>query len=84
MLSFNTQNLADLSAICLHLSAWAATVRSQRHAIADDPQGSKAARLTSHELQIANLVAMEPTLPSAVNYGLKFSEASSEANVSQA
>lgn len=28
MPAFDTQNLADLSAICLHLSIWAATVRS--------------------------------------------------------
>ena len=29
MPAFDTQNLADLSGICLHLSVWAATVRSQ-------------------------------------------------------
>ncbi|MCU0537825.1 MAG: hypothetical protein MUD14_28390 [Hydrococcus sp. Prado102] len=27
MSAFDAQNLADLSAICLHLSAWTATVR---------------------------------------------------------
>jgi hypothetical protein len=27
MSAFDTQNLADLSAICLHLSVWTATVR---------------------------------------------------------
>lgn len=54
MLAFDTQNLADLSAICLHLSVWTATVRFQH-------QPFKSDRLTSRELQIAELVAMGRT-----------------------
>jgi DNA-binding CsgD family transcriptional regulator len=51
---FNTQNLADLSAVCLHLSVWASTVRSQH-------QSFKTDCLTSRELQIAELVALGRT-----------------------
>ncbi|MGL6338694.1 MAG: LuxR C-terminal-related transcriptional regulator [Waterburya sp.] len=54
MPSFETQNLADLSAICLHLSVWVATVQSQQ-------QSFKSDRLTSRELQIAELVALGRT-----------------------
>lgn len=54
MLAFDTQNLADLSAICLHLSVWAAKVRFQQQAFKSD-------RLTSRELQIAELVALGRT-----------------------
>ncbi|HBE21152.1 MAG TPA: helix-turn-helix transcriptional regulator [Cyanobacteria bacterium UBA11149] len=54
MPAFNTQNLADLSGICLHLSVWASTVRSQ-------PQSFKTDCLTSRELQIAELVALGQT-----------------------
>ena len=54
MLAFDTQNLADLSAICLHLSVWTATVRFQH-------QPFKSDRLTSRELQIAELVALGRT-----------------------
>ena len=54
MFAFDTQNLADLSAICLHLSVWAATVRSQQ-------QFFKSDRLTPRELQIAELVALGRT-----------------------
>jgi DNA-binding CsgD family transcriptional regulator len=50
MPAFDTQDLADLSAICLHLSVWAATERSQS-------QFFIANRLTPRELQIAGLVA---------------------------
>ncbi|WP_299492720.1 LuxR C-terminal-related transcriptional regulator [Acaryochloris sp. IP29b_bin.137] len=48
--AFDTQNLADLSAICLHLSTWVATVKHQGH-----PQ--KRECLTPRELEIAELVA---------------------------
>lgn len=48
MEAFDTQNLIDLSAICLHLSTWVATVRST--ALQSD-------RLTDQELEIATLVA---------------------------
>ncbi|WP_051470081.1 helix-turn-helix transcriptional regulator [Fischerella sp. PCC 9605] len=51
--AFNTQNLADLSALCLHLSTWLATVRVQPTAF-DTPSRD---RLTPRELQIAELVA---------------------------
>ncbi len=55
MFAFDTQNLADLSAICLHLSVWAATkVRSQHQSFQSD-------RLTPRELQIAELVALGRT-----------------------
>lgn len=50
-LAFNAQNLADLGAICLHLSTWLVKVRSQ---------SSKTLRnscLTPRELEIAELVA---------------------------
>jgi DNA-binding CsgD family transcriptional regulator len=52
--AFATQNLADLSGICLHLSIWAATVRSS-------PQPFKTERLTARELQIVELVALGRT-----------------------
>ncbi len=55
MFAFDTQNLADLSAICLHLSVWAATkVRFQQ-------QSFQSERLTPRELQIAELVALGRT-----------------------
>ncbi len=53
MPAFNTQNLVDLSALCLHLSTWVATVRLQ-------PQPLKA-NLTPRELQISALVALGRT-----------------------
>jgi DNA-binding CsgD family transcriptional regulator len=54
MPAFDTQNLADLSAICLHLSVWTKIVRSQH-------QPFKIDRLTPRELQIAELVALGRT-----------------------
>lgn len=54
MPAFNTQNLADLSEVCLHLSVWVATARSQH-------QPFKTDRLTPRELQIAELVALGGT-----------------------
>jgi DNA-binding CsgD family transcriptional regulator len=57
MSAFDAQNLADLSGICLHLSVWAATVRSQRIA----PQPIKINSLTARELQIVELVALGRT-----------------------
>ncbi|MEA5573412.1 LuxR C-terminal-related transcriptional regulator [Calothrix sp. UHCC 0171] len=51
MSAFDTQNIADMSAVCLHLSVWAATVRSQLQQLQSD-------RLTPRELQIAELVAL--------------------------
>jgi DNA-binding CsgD family transcriptional regulator len=62
MPAFDTHNLADLSAICLHLSAWAATVRSQSITqVSSRPQLGRSDRLTARELQIAELVAMGRT-----------------------
>jgi DNA-binding CsgD family transcriptional regulator len=60
--AFDAHNLADLSAICLHLSVWATAVYSQ-----GVPEGKpqqpplKADRLTPRELQIAELVALGRT-----------------------
>ncbi|HEY9690577.1 MAG TPA: LuxR C-terminal-related transcriptional regulator [Oculatellaceae cyanobacterium] len=54
MPAFDTQNLADMSAICLHLSVWVATVR-----LPDQP--FKTDCLTPRELQIAELVALGRT-----------------------
>ena len=54
MAAFDTQNLADLSAICLHLSVWTATVGVQQQSFQSD-------RLTPRELQIAELVALGRT-----------------------
>jgi DNA-binding CsgD family transcriptional regulator len=52
MPAFDAQNLTDLSGICLHLSIWAATMRSQsfEHEL-----------LTNRELQIVELVALGKT-----------------------
>jgi DNA-binding CsgD family transcriptional regulator len=54
MPAFDTQDLADLSGICLHLSVWAATTRSS-------PQSCKNDLLTARELQIVELVALGRT-----------------------
>lgn len=48
--AFDTQDLADLSAICLHLSTWVAAVKPQENA-------QKRECLTPRELEIAELVA---------------------------
>ena len=50
MPAFDAQNLADLSALCLHLSTWTATVRSQLS------QRLKTDCLSAREMQIAQLV----------------------------
>ena len=52
MPAFDTQDLADLSAICLHSSVWATTVKQQQPIPAN---------LTTRELQIAELVAVGKT-----------------------
>jgi DNA-binding CsgD family transcriptional regulator len=54
MPAFGTQNLADLSGICLHLSVWAATTRLS-------PRPCKNELLTARELQIVELVALGRT-----------------------
>ena len=70
MPAFDTQDLTDLSAICLHLSAWTATVRFARSATLEPQHQSLSTnslserlrqRLTARELQIANLVALGRT-----------------------
>jgi DNA-binding CsgD family transcriptional regulator len=62
MSGFDAQNLADLSGVCLHLSVWAATVRSPNTATRPiSSQSSKTARLTARELQIVELVALGRT-----------------------
>jgi DNA-binding CsgD family transcriptional regulator len=54
MPAFDSQNLADLSGICLHLSMWSATIRSS-------PKTCKNELLTARELQIVELVALGRT-----------------------
>ncbi|MGH2415057.1 MAG: LuxR C-terminal-related transcriptional regulator, partial [Microcystaceae cyanobacterium] len=62
MPAFDTQNLADLSAVCLHLSVWASTVRLRSVSEGkSQPQLFKTMRLTPRELQIAELVALGRT-----------------------
>lgn len=61
--TFDNQDLADVSAICLHLSVWAATVRIQQlSSFAKNFLGNDtmplSARLTARERQIADLVAL--------------------------
>ncbi|MEL6333552.1 MAG: LuxR C-terminal-related transcriptional regulator [Cyanobacteria bacterium J06633_2] len=62
MPAFNTQDLADMSAICLHLSVWTASVRFVRFAhLQSQHQSLSTSRLTARELEIANLVALGRT-----------------------
>lgn len=62
MPAFETQDLTDLSAICLHLSVWAATVRLQSASERIWQQKPfRTERLTPRELQIAELVALGRT-----------------------
>lgn len=63
MSAFDAQNLADLSAVCLHLSVWTATVRLAQSETPKEPQHQpfKSDRLTPRELQIAELVALGRT-----------------------
>lgn len=60
--AFNAQDLADLSALCLHLSTWLATMRSPLAVSLGQSQPTKfnslpIHRLTPREIQIAKLVA---------------------------
>jgi GAF domain-containing protein len=59
--AFHSENLADLSAICLHLSVWTATVRFAQNPTAklEERPAFCSDRLTSRELQIAQLVALD-------------------------
>ena len=68
MPAFDAQNLADLSAVCLHLSVWLTKVRLSQSLRAqsnraEDVKKSRlsSSRLTSRELQIAELVAQGHT-----------------------
>jgi DNA-binding CsgD family transcriptional regulator len=62
MPAFDTQNLADLSGICLHLSIWAATTRLPSvSAGKSSSQACKIKLLTARELQIVELVALGRT-----------------------
>nr|AHI58827.1 WelR2 [Hapalosiphon welwitschii UTEX B 1830]AIH14790.1 transcriptional regulator [Westiella intricata UH HT-29-1] len=60
---FNIQNLADLSALCLHLSTWVATVNSQTISISLKPSEQTRLNsfdvkpLTPREVEISELVA---------------------------
>ena len=57
MPAFDTQNLTDLCAICLHLSTRLATMRSLAAASASPHPLLKTDRLTPRQVQIAELVA---------------------------
>lgn len=60
MSAFDSQNLTDLSALCLHISTWATIERSHQQASSHQfPSVFKHAllRLTPREVQIAQLVA---------------------------
>lgn len=70
MPAFNSENLIDLSAICLHLSVWVATINSQsqsskktQSSLFKSESGAERLRqrLTPRELQIAELVALGKT-----------------------
>lgn len=54
MPAFDSQNLTDLSAICLHISTWVAMARLQQPLLQTE-------RLTPREMQIASLVAQGQT-----------------------
>ncbi len=60
MPAFDAQHLADLSAICLNVSVWTATVRSFKSEVPSS-QVKSIDRLTPRELQIAELVALGRT-----------------------
>ena len=62
MPAFDAQNLADLSAICLHLSVWTATIKfTPRASLLALPPRSSLNCLTPRELQVAELVALGQT-----------------------
>lgn len=60
--AFKDRHLADISAVCLHLSVWAATTRSRQRSKKPNRAGSEVVllsdRLTARERQIAELVAL--------------------------
>ena len=57
MPAFDTQDLTDMSAICLHLSVWTATMRAKSTTLEPQHQPFNTHQLTPRELQIVNLVA---------------------------
>lgn len=61
MSAFDSQNLADLSAVCLHLSTWTTTVRARQSTMICQQSWPSTNRLTPRELEIANLVALGRT-----------------------
>jgi DNA-binding CsgD family transcriptional regulator len=61
MPAFDSENLVDLSAICMHLSAWTAVVNSESTSGEKLRQPYSSDRLTPRELQIAELVALGRT-----------------------
>ncbi|MBE9070383.1 LuxR family transcriptional regulator [Leptolyngbya cf. ectocarpi LEGE 11479] len=61
MPAFDNQDLADLGAVCLHLSTWTATARLARSTVRPRQQPLSTHRLTPRELQIAQLVALGRT-----------------------
>ncbi len=69
MPAFDSQNLVDLSALCLHVSTWVATVRFPSRDIAQIVPSSRELptnngqthRLTAREMQIVELVAKGKT-----------------------
>lgn len=54
MAAFDSQNLTDLSALCLHISTWVASAKSLQPLLQTE-------RLTPREVQIASLVAQGQT-----------------------
>jgi DNA-binding CsgD family transcriptional regulator len=62
MPAFDRQDITDLSAICLHLSVWVATVRSPSVFVGKSQHHCfKSNRLTPREIEIAELVALGRT-----------------------
>ena len=59
--TFDPQNLADLSALCLHLSTWVATVGLRSQPSKHDSCKNNTTGLTPRELEIAELVAQGRT-----------------------
>ena len=60
--AFNTQDLIDLSAVCLHLSTWLITIKSSKKEFyldlhSDSDSNTNISCLTSREIQIVELVA---------------------------
>ncbi|MCC5639225.1 LuxR C-terminal-related transcriptional regulator [Nostoc sp. CHAB 5844] len=61
MPAFDSQNLADLSAVCLHLSVWMTALRLTHAISTQQHYPFRSDRLTPRERQIADLVALGRT-----------------------